>query len=190
MRYFRLTAMLALFSSMLVAGSALAQNSKAHKIDGVRPEVHGTIGWGFGVGGRIDIPIVPKGFLNSHQDELAISPGVDFFFYDFAHDDCHVHGRDYHCHGGGAGFVFGTLAVAQWNIYFDNWSFFPEAGITVAFGDNYLYHHHHHDPGFDDHIHVNVDFAGGVGARWHFNRRMALVMRALWPYGLQVGLTF
>ena len=32
--------------------------------------------------------------------------------------------------------------------------------------------------------------AGGIGARYHFNGRNSLLMRASWPAGLQVGMTF
>jgi hypothetical protein len=78
-------------------------------------------------------------------------------------------------------------------VHFDDWSIFPEAGLALSIGDDFAYHQHHgHQHDFDthDHVHVNVDPVIGFGARWHFGERMGLLMRLVFPYGSQIGITF
>lgn len=143
-----------------------------NQIDGVRIDVHADLGnyGGFGVGIRGDIPIVSNGIIEGINDEIAISPGVEVFFvnaYPGAYN--------------GGPYVM-PVAMLQWNFYVtDRWSVFPEAGVAMYVGDNdYL-------PGNSG---VYATAATAFGARYHFNNRNALLLRAGWPAGLQVGMTF
>jgi hypothetical protein len=145
-----------------------------YRIRAVRPEVHFSVGGhgDLGAGFRVDIPIVPEGFLRNKRDDFALSPGMDVQFYDFDHDA----GPD---DDGDRVLLIPQLA-AQWNIYFPHagWSIFPEAGVAIVVGDW---------DGDDD---VHVDPLGAFGARKHFNSRNALLLRAGWPTGFQIGVTF
>ena len=163
--------------SSMVPASAEAQRSIM--IQGVRPEVHVGLGWrgSVSVGFRVDIPIVPDGFIDGVNDEFALSPGAELYFWSF----------DDHNHPDDSGFGFAPLIAPQWNFYVsDEWSLFPELGLALLFGDR----HHHHgrdyrsDGGFD------LDFFLGLGARYHFSTRSSFVMRLAWPFGLQLGITF
>jgi hypothetical protein len=155
-----------------------------YRARGVRPEVHLSIGGhgDLGAGFRVDIPIVPEGFLRNGRDDFALSPGMDIQFYDFdGDDDWYGPGSKPRSagHDGDGVLVIPQLA-AQWNFYFPRhaWSIFPEAGLAVVIGagnDN-------------DDVHVDPLFA--FGARKHFASRLALLMRAGWPSGFQIGLAF
>ena len=172
----------------LAAPSTAAADQSDYRIRGVRPEVHLSLG-GFGdlgAGFRIDIPIVPEGFLRNGRDDFALSPGLDIQFYDFNHADDDR--RAGHCNGpapgpcrhGANGVVVIPQLAGQWNFYFPRhaWSIFPELGLAVVIGDW---------DGSDD---VRVEPLVAFGARKHFSGRTALVLRAGWPAGFQVGLTF
>lgn len=142
-----------------------------NQIDGVRFDVHGNFNsyGALGAGIRADIPIVANGFINGVNDELAISPGVEVFFFNTWNDF------------GGRPYVM-PLAMLQWNFYIgDEWSVFPELGVALFVGDeDYL-------PGGNA---IYATVASGVGARYHFSTRNALLLRASWPAGLQFGVTF
>jgi hypothetical protein len=150
----------------LALWSAPSAAQESVMIDGVRPELHVGLGWGaeLGVGARVDIPIVPRGFVDDVHDEFALSPGADVFFDD--------------------GVGVAALLAAQWNFYLrPEWSVFPELGLALIFGD--------HDRGRgndDDDVRLRPLFA--VGGRYHWSRRNALVLRVGWPLGIQVGVTF
>lgn len=174
------TAALAFVVVFLCASAAEAQRGRANRIDGVRVDVHGSFGFhaALGAGFRIDIPIVPGGFINGVEDELALSPGAEFFFVHFSR---HNHNDNLHF---GDDFSFWPLVVAQWNVYLNqDWSIFPELGVTVG-----IWSHSHGAQG--GHAHGTIHPAGGFGARFHFNQRNALLMRVSWPAGGQVGITF
>lgn len=172
------------FLGLGLAAPAQAQGG-GNKIQGIRPDVHLNIGYDdLGVGFRIDIPIVPDGFLQSASrvtDELALSPGLDLMFYDYDGRFCHDHGsRGDHCHGRRLGFW--PLIMVQWNLYFQKpWSVFPELGLVFLINDGYRDNHHGD---------FAVTLGAGFGARYHFNARMSLLLRLVWPGGFQVGLTF
>jgi hypothetical protein len=141
-----------------------------HAIGGARPELHMSVGGhgDFGAGFRVDLPIVPSGFLRNGRDEFALSPGMDIQFIDFDND-----------HDGDNDVLFIPQLATQWNFYFPRgWSIFPELGLAVVVGD-----HHDYDP--DTNVHVDPLFA--FGARRHFSERTAFVMRAGWPSGFQLG---
>ena len=166
---------------LAAAGTAGAQDvddDRDNDIRVVRLDLHADLGFlgFFGVGGRVDIPIVPNGLTAGGNDELAISPGVELLIYHWHHG--HVDGQ----HVDHAHLAVSPHTVLQWNFYLPRgWSVFPELGLAVTFGD-----YGHHGPGHD----VFVDPVVGFGARYHMASRAALLMRASWPYGFQLGLTF
>ena len=159
-----------------IASSAAAQadsRGDIHTVQGARPEFHMSLGGhgDFGAGFRVDLPIVPSGFLHNGRDEFALSPGLDVQFLDFGHHD---DDDDDH-----AVLLLPQLA-AQWNFYFPRgWSMFPELGAAVVIGDA------HHGYGGDGDVHVDPLVA--FGARRHFSERSSLVMRAGFPSGFQLG---
>lgn len=186
----RLAALVVALGMLSVATPANAQirRGQGRRIQGVRPEVHLDFGADdIGIGFRIDIPIIPDGFLggNAPDDEFVLSPGIDLMFFDFDSDVCHNHdGRGDHCHDDDIGFW--PVLMAQWNIYLnDKWSVFPELGIVFLIGDDYRRGHRGHG---DKNFFVTP--AASIGARWHFSRRMSLLMRLNFPAGAQIGLTF
>jgi hypothetical protein len=184
---------------VLLAGSSLAEaqerrvlrGGNAPKIQGVRFDVHLDLGWDdFGVGFRVDIPVVPDGFLRSSrvEDEFVISPGLDVMFFDWDDDHYDRCNDDFDDDDIG----IWPVVVAQWNIYLnDKWSVFPELGIAFMFLDSWDDDWEFRRGGWvcdDDDFDVTA--AVSFGARYHFTRRLSLLMRVNWPAGLQIGLTF
>lgn len=170
---------------LLSASGAEAQRGRGRMIQGVRPEVHLDFGWhgAFGVGFRVDIPIVPDGFIDGVDDEFALSPGAEFFFFSY-YNNHGVRGHYYYDEG----LAVWPLLAAQWNFYLnEDWSIFPELGIAMIF---YTHTHRVSDFGDETHSHIAFDPFFGFGARWHFNARNALLMRLSWPAGFQIGITF
>lgn len=164
----------ACFAAANGAAPCEAQGPRARKIEVIRPEIHLNMGYRatFGSGFRLDIPIVPKGWLRSRHvtDEFAISTGADLMFI-----DTHANER--------IGVGFWPVVAAQWNLHFnEDWSAFVEGGLAFVFGDD------HHHQRFDDDFGVAPAF--GIGGRWHFSRRNALVARINYPAGFQFGITF
>lgn len=158
-------------------------------IDGVRFEVHGVVGWyhAFGAGMRVEIPLLKDGFTNKLDDEFALSFGGDVGFFPWG--GSRYDGREWDRRYGNWGRWYGDWAfwgvvTANYNIYVgDKWSFFPELGFTISVHDCW-------DQDFDRDVCVTAAPVAGVGARYHFGRRAALVLRVNWPIGLQVGLAF
>lgn len=149
-----------------------SKGGSSNHIGGVRPEVHADIGGyaSLGAGFRLDVPIVPNGFLDAADDELAISAGMDVFFTNF-----------YRSYYDGAPYLIPQV-VLQWNFYTKNdWSFFPEAGVAFYIGN---------ERDLPRGLPVYAAVAAGFGARYHFSTRNALLLRISTPTGLQVGLTF
>lgn len=173
---------LALSAALVLALGGFAGQARAdehhgtdhNQIDGARVDLHANVdGYGmFGVGGRVELPIVPDGLIRGDvHDELALSLGADVLFSPVD--------RGYY---DGGGYVV-PIAAVQWNFYLgSNWSVFPEAGVAVHFDFD-------HD-GYRDHGWSYVQPDLGLGARYHFQDRLALLMRVSSPGGLQVGLTF
>lgn len=171
---------LSLLAAVWLGGSAVAAAQEDdYRISYVRPEVHLSAGGhaDLGAGFRVDIAIVPNGFLRNKRDDFALSPGMDIQFFDFRHDT--RKGGPEHDHEPDTVLLIPQLA-AQWNIYFPRraWSIFPELGVAPVIGS------------WDGRDDVHVDPLAAFGARKHFARRAALVMRAGWPSGFQIGLSF
>lgn len=145
-----------------------------NQIDTVRVEAHGSVS-SYGVvggGARAEFAIVPDGFIGGDvHDELALSLGADGFFVN-------VNPTWYE-----GGMYVVPIAALQWNFYLgQDWSIFPEAGLA--------FHVSADDAVWPGHRDVFATPDVGIGARYHFADRNALLLRASTPGGLQVGLTF
>lgn len=167
---------LALMSALLAPGIASAKTAakvdSANHISGVRFDLHADLGGyvSFGAGFRADLPLIHSGLLARTDDELALSIGVDAYFANF-----------YHQYYSGGPYVIPS-AVLQWNFYLGpNWSVFPELGVALYVGNG------------DDlprGLPVYAALDVGVGVRYHFSNRNALLFRVNRPTGLQIGVTF
>jgi hypothetical protein len=149
-----------------------ASPTSANHIDGVRLDVHADVGGyaSLGAGFRVDIPLVGSGLIVGVDDELALSPGLDMFFLNIY--------RNYY---DGAPYAIPNC-VLQWNFYLGPvWSLFPEAGVAFYVGDGQSL-----PRGLPLYAALDV----GLGARYHFSRRNALLARLSTPSGLQLGVTF
>jgi hypothetical protein len=162
-----------MFAATLFPAVAMAGDDFANHIHGVRADVHLNAGsYGLlGVGARLDLTLLPHGLIEGVNDEIALSPGLDTFFVQAYHNQYY-----------GGGFYWVPSVVVQWNFYLgDRWSIFPEAGLALYVGDaNYL------PRGYG--VYAAADL--GLGARYHFTERNALLMRISTPAGLQLGVTF
>ncbi len=174
-----LTSAAAALSASPVEAQPPGNNGQTH-IQGVRIDVHGTIGWwwALGLGARVDIPIVGDGFIETLDDEFGISLGADIAFVSWTYD--------HRCEGYGCwnDWSLWFPVVAQWNFYLTpEWSVFPELGGAFV-----LY-----DCGPNDAKGVCALGSPVVsfGARWHFAPpRVALLLRVTFPFGAQIGITF
>ncbi|MCA9581460.1 MAG: hypothetical protein KC416_06675 [Myxococcales bacterium] len=129
-------------------------------------EAHGAVGWYGEIGGgfRVEIPVILD-IAKGVDDDLRASVGGDFRWFFHPRQD---------------GFGGYPVAAAQWNFYVNpRWSFFPEAGLAGVFAPDRKYFWRSF-----------IAPLGGVGARYHFASRNALVMRINWPTGFQAGVTF
>jgi hypothetical protein len=168
----------------IVAFAAVPSNAEAqrgNKIDSVRFDVHASLGWwwAFGAGFRVDIPLVADGFIDGRvEDEFAITFGVEGQFVSWGNNRCNGYG----CWGDWS--VWPNVA-AQWNFYLnDKWSIFPELGLAVAIYDC------DRNPGNRGAC-ASASPMFNFGARYHFAPpRFALLLRASYPFGFQVGITF
>jgi hypothetical protein len=178
-------------SSVLVPGTVLAQDddefeedegaedeeyeeNDAEPFDGeqrdhdaLRFDAHLMVGYyaELGLGVRLDIPIVSSGLIDGIDDDLSITVGAEVMYI-------------YYSMFEGVG-VYPVLAL-QWNFYLsESWSIFPEIGVTLLFSKN-------REVWFETFIAPHAMF----GVRWHFSERNAIFVRAGWPAGVQLGVTF
>jgi hypothetical protein len=177
---------LAVLLGLLTVSPALAHDghhgADHNQIEGVRIDLHGNIDrWSvFGAGGRVEFAIVPDGFIGGDRvhDELALSFGADIFFVPL------YWGNDYY--SGGAYVI--PIGAVQWNFYLgDHWSVFPEVGIAVHIGfrNDSWYDKRGRGYGW---LYAEPNL--GIGARYHFNKDVALLMRLSTPGGVQLGVVF
>lgn len=147
----------------------------------MRGDVHGSVDAYsvLGVGARGEFAIVPNGFLSGRaRDELALSFGAELFLAPT--------GIGWNYYSGGAYAI--PIAAAQWNFYLgEHWSVFPEFGVAVRVDFE--------QSGWTDrqgsyHGWIYPQLDAGFGARYHFDGRVALLMRASTPGGLQFGVVF
>lgn len=170
MRRIRLSAVLcalALVAALGAPAEARADESGNRFSSAVRFELHVDFGWysAFGGGLRVEFPVAPRGLLEGVDDELALSLGAEVFYF-------------YEPSWVGVGVY--PVAAVQWNFFVSrNLSLFPELGVAFLFG-----------PGRDRYWGTFVAPYLGLGGRWHFTDRNALLLRVSWPAGLQLGVTF
>jgi hypothetical protein len=175
-------------ASLAGAPTSARAQSRARPADRVRFDIHADLAWygAFGLGARVDLPIAPRGIISggSLQDDLVLSLGGDVFFWNSARYSYRCGpDRNDTCYSSAFGGTFGALVGAvQWNFYTGNFSFFPELGLAFIFCDSFYWRDRYYDGYF-------WPFLGG-GLRWHFSASNALLIRASWPAGLQIGVTF
>ncbi|MDP2313707.1 MAG: hypothetical protein Q8P41_12425 [Pseudomonadota bacterium] len=177
---------LALALGLCTIAPALAEEPHHHgedhnQIQGVRVDLHGNVHrYGvFGAGGRVEFALVPDGFIGGNvRDELALSLGADAFFAPLYFGDNY--------YDGGAWVV--PIGAVQWNFYLgDRWSVFPEVGVALHVGFRQDEWYDKQGRGYAW-LYAEPDL--GIGARYHFTSRVALLMRLSTPGGLQVGVVF
>ena len=171
--------------SVLQSSPALADDlhlgANHNQISGVRVDIHGSLDRysGLGFGARGEFAIVPNGIISGEvRDELALSLGADLMFAQS------YFGWDYY--GGGTYLV--PIAAVQWNFYVgSHWSLFPEAGVAIVIGfdDREWKDNNGHNYGW---IWAQPNL--GLGARYHFDDNVALLLRISTPGGLQLGVVF
>jgi len=157
-------------ASLLTVGNLVPGQISAgpgpNRFANIRFEAHFAFGWygAVGGGGRLEVPIVRAGLLENVDDEIALSVGAELFYF----------------YGPYVGLGVTPLAALQWNFFVgNNVSLFPELGIAFVFG-----------PSRERYWGTFVAPYVGFGVRFHFTDRNAVLLRASWPAGLQVGLTF
>jgi len=160
-----------------------------HPVYAVELEPHGVFGWGgpygsdggFGLGGRVSIPVVQNGFIPTLNNSIAVTFGLDWVHYSGCYGafDC------------SADYIEIPVAM-QWNFYVSQrWSVFGEPGIYIFHGwlsTCYYYDGLHVScPGAP--LETSVLPAFYVGARYHFSDKAALTMRVGFP-SVSVGVSF
>jgi hypothetical protein len=183
--------------SLAAAPDAQAQsiikNPGDHPNYTVELEPHVLLGWanlyrntGFGIGGRVTIPVVDNGFVKTINNSVGISFGLDWLRY----SGCYYRGRDRfgYAYGCGASFLLFPVAM-QWNFWLSpHWSVFAEPGLFIYHGifDDYCADGL---PGCGYPTRTSVQPAFYVGGRYHFNETVSLTMRIGYPT-LSVGVSF
>ena len=130
----------------------------------VRLDGHASITWDgyFGLGARVDIPIMEKGLAYSSRDELSISLGADVVFVSFSADDEPLQ-------------VWPTATI-QWSLgVTEHFTFYPELGLAAEIERQ----------GWNG-VFPNV----GFGGRYSLYRSASLLARVGWPMAISVGATF
>jgi hypothetical protein len=167
--------LLALCGLVLLLGAAPAASTSAQAAPApaapddhgpllpVRLDAHAALTWesNFGLGGRVDIPLLDTGRLYGATDELSLSVGADVAFVTFGGSD--------------QLFVWPTVTV-QWSLgVSENTAVYPELGLAARIREQ----------GWGG-MYPNI----GFGVRYHLYRSIALHARLGWPIALAGGLTF
>jgi hypothetical protein len=130
----------------------------------VRLDGHTSFTWDgyFGIGARVDIPLMEKGLSYSSRDELAISLGADVIFLSFESDNEPLE-------------VWPTATV-QWSLgVTERFSFYPELGLAAQ---------------IERHTWGGVFPNIGFGGRYTFHRSAGLMGRVGWPMAISLGGVF
>ena len=176
-----LIAALAFTLTSLVGAQARADDTIKHPGDhpkySVEAEPHVLLGWdniyasgGYGVGGRFSIPVVDNGFVQSINNSVAISFGMDITHY----DACNFAGI-----GCSATYLFFPVAM-QWNFFVgQRWSVFGEPGLFIFHGfvDDCT-------AGAKECNRPNVNGVRpglSIGGRYHLSETVSLTLRIGWP---------
>jgi hypothetical protein len=181
---------LASAASALTLTASMARADDTIKRPGDHPsyaveiEPHAVFGWdgvyatdGYGLGVRFGIPIVQNGFIESINNSVAITFGVDWVHYNWCwwHGNCDANYLDF-------------PVAMQWNFFVARrWSVFGEPGL-------FIYHGFVNDcpngpmcPG-GPHI-TGVEPAIFLGGRYHLSEGVALTMRIGFP-SFSFGVSF
>jgi hypothetical protein len=129
----------------------------------VRIGGHAALTWEgeFGVGGRVDIPLIEQGVLFSTRDELAVSVGMDVVFVAFEGSDP---------------LTFWPTGTVQWTLGLTpSFSFYPELGLAAQIERDGI-----------EAILPNI----GFGGRYHIWRSVAATGRLGWPMAISLGACF
>ena len=168
----------------------------------VELEPHLLLGWtatyvsgtGFGLGGRVSIPITHEGFIKTINNSVAIGLGLDWVHY--SGPDCYYYYRGVGpCYAAPSADYLEFPVVMQWNFYVaQHWSVFGEPGLYIYHGifssPNYC-----NAPGlppcgyFYNFTETGVGPAFYVGGRYHFSDSVALTMRLGYPT-ISIGVSF
>ncbi len=163
----------ALLTANLTPRAALAEDATAQTsyedlsqepLLPVRLDGHASLTWDgyFGLGARLDIPVMEEGLAYSSRDELAISLGVDVIFVSFDKTDEPLQ-------------VWPT-ATLQWSLgVSERFTFYPELGLAAQIERD----------GWNG-VYPNV----GFGGRYSLYRSVALLARVGWPMAISLGCTF
>ncbi len=130
----------------------------------VRLDAHASLTWNgyFGLGGRIDIPIMEKGLAYSTRDQLSVSLGADIIFLSFESRDEPLE-------------IWPTGTV-QWSLgVTERFTFYPELGLTAKIERERW-----------GGVFPNV----GFGGRYSLYRSISLLGRVGWPMAISLGGTF
>lgn len=127
---------------------------------------------GVGLGVRLSAPVVHNGFVNTINNNVAISFGLDWVHYDGCYRGWGWRRHDW-C-GGSVNF-FQIPVALQWNFFLaTHWSLYAELGLSLqrlAYSGDWEHH------GYRNPSRTRVRFAGFLGARYHFNESVALTLR-------------
>ncbi len=148
------------------ASDATLGESSLQRFAPVRFEVHADLGWygAAGVGGRVEFSVADD-VIRGIENDISLSFGADLLF---SFDSQYLGTSVY------------PIAAAQWNFYVSRRvSLFPEVGVAFLFG-----------PNRERYWGTFVAPYAGLGFRFHFTNRNALLLRVSWPAGLQLGITF
>ncbi|MDX2055171.1 MAG: hypothetical protein SFV15_22405 [Polyangiaceae bacterium] len=142
-------------------------------------------GGGFGLGARGSIPIVDNGFIETINNSVAISFGVDWIHYngyDYRYG-CKYNGKDLCVYRPYYDYSTNYVSIPvtlQWNFFLSkHWSVMGELGPDLAF---------YSDPVFNE-LNLDVDLAIFAGGRWHFAESTALTLRVGYPSS-SIGFSF
>ncbi len=174
-------ALLAMSTILLDAAPARADDTINHPGDHpkytVEIEPHLILGWyrNVGAGVRFNFPLMDNGPIKTINNNLALGVGAELSYLGYT-----SRWRGYYFREGGL--YLSVPVTMQWNFFVsEHWSVFPELGVA--------FNHGFYDCGRFDCNFLYVDPVAAVGARYHFNEKIALTMRLGYP-GFTIGVSF
>jgi hypothetical protein len=179
------TALLASAASSEARADDTIRRPGDHPRYAVEVEPHAVFGWGgiyapggFGLGGRVSIPIVSNGFVPTINNSVGVTFGLDWVHYAqcWYAGDCTAN-------------YFDLPVAMQWNFYVaQRFSVFGEPGAVLYFGS-------YPDCPLQANLcpgrppTVGVEPALFLGGRYHFNDQTSLIVRIGFP-AFSVGVSF
>lgn len=174
---------LACFTLPLVGALTLVRTAKADLIieqPGAHPdykleiEPHLTFPLDFdgvGIGVRLSAPVVHNGFVQTINNNVAVSFGLDWVHYDGCYRGWGW--RRYGWCGGNLNF-FQVPVELQWNFFLaSHWTLFAELGLAIQrFQYSGDWEYYGYSPS-----RTRLHLVGHLGARYHFNENIALTLR-------------